>query len=442
MTLLAAMGVSILAAADASSTLGTVMLVIGVIALIIGAYLAYNALQDSKTYNARKEEVEEELASMRASRSAKAQPKKNTQTASKNKPKADPAQKDEVAAIRAQLEKANAALGRSKSDLKQLRKDHKQLKKKNHDATQELSTLRSKDKAQRDIKRKASTQDSGAQAALVDLRLELADVREELETWKARAQAKPEPVVAELAPEPEPEPVVHTEIPDGADVEELKVKIKQIEAAYEKKLHHAKREADQAARELREKSKRTSLTAERERRRADNNDKAYTITQRELDASRARVRMLEEQLHKVQFVATTATNQLIAQQDTAPQEPSSMEEDSVVVEVDAQTDELPDGQLDHEDTSEQAPAQEPVNEDVVVEADAQTEDSDVSDEDQTQTPEADATTGGEPQEEDAQETAPQEDETQIDSGLKIKHTNGLAEVSAVDDAWSDFDVEE
>lgn len=435
MTQLVAMGVSILAAADASSTLGTVMLIIGVIALAIGAYLAYTALQDSRTYHARQEEVDAELASLRASRPTKAQPKKNTQT--KAKPSVDPAKKDEIVAARAKLEKANTALTQSKADLKQLRKDHKQLKKKNHDASTELQSLRSKDKAQRDTKRQASTQDSGAQAALVDLRMELGDVRQELETWKARAKSKPEPapqpVVAHV-PEPKPEPIVHTEIPEGADVDDLKVKIKELEAAYEKKLHHSKREADGQARDLREKSKRTSLTAERERRRADNNDKAYTITQRELDASRARVRMLEDQLHKVQFVATTATNQLIAQQDVSePTSLSSSKEDSVVVEVDAQTDEQPDGQVDHDNAINQEPSNAPVNEDVVVEADAHTESKDVTSEDQTETPEADASTGGEPQDDSATEAV---------SEFQIKEPQGLAEVSAVDDAWSDFDLEE
>jgi hypothetical protein len=45
---------------------------------------------------------------------------------------------------------------------------------------------------------------------------------------------------------------------------------------------------------------------DRQRRRADNNDKAYKITQRELDAARDRVKLLEEALRRAGFAAASA----------------------------------------------------------------------------------------------------------------------------------------
>lgn len=312
MSLNAVMGVLLLGAA-APQGLSVGILVVGVVALLIGLYLSWTANQDAKAYRDSRTELEQEIETLKAQAKTSSKPKPTAKKKAQDTTKKAEPNHAKV------LETAQKELDQVQTDLKKLRQDHKQLREKNHNMSAELQDLRAKDKASRE-KKKETESESNAQQALVDLRFELAEAKQDVEQWKQRAQDLETQLDEAPSPAPEPEPVEEAstdEAPialgDVMENEAVQAKLQSIEKQNRNKVDRLKKDHAEAEKDLRGKLKRTSLNAERQRRRADNNDRAYTITQRELDAARERIQYLEEQLHKANFAASTATNQLLAQ---------------------------------------------------------------------------------------------------------------------------------
>ncbi|MEM1347081.1 MAG: hypothetical protein AAGI01_00900, partial [Myxococcota bacterium] len=102
------------------------------------------------------------------------------------------------------------------------------------------------------------------------------------------------------APEPKKRPKTEaSEAPAGESVEELR-------AYYDSRLSELQSDKDEQVAELRRKLHNSLIATDRERRRADNNDKAYLVTQRELDAARERLGLIEERIRKAAFAAESA----------------------------------------------------------------------------------------------------------------------------------------
>lgn len=431
-------GMLVLAQAPPSVSVG--VLVLGIISLVLGVYLTWSASQDAKTYKLKLEEMEQEKEQLKAAPvSAKAQP---SQSKSEPKPKAQKSSlEDDVKAAQAAQEALRKELEQLKSSHSSLKDENKSLREKQHLANQELSELRQKDKAARE--RKGSDADSNTQEALINLRLELSDalgqaaihqerVRElEAQLKSSRAEAKKtkkerDEAPAQAAPVVEAAPAASAQQADKGADQEQSAKLERELKSLRSQLSAAQQEKDSLERELREKLKRTARKVEDERRRADNNDKAYLITQRELDAARERLRLLDDQLNRAEFVASTAINHMTsapAPADEAPAAPAPKEEA----------------------VAAQAPAVEPVAEpaaEVTAEPAAETAPVEAQPEPAAE-PEVEPAVEAEVEAEAAPQEAP-EQEVEIDESLRAAvhaEPEGLSETSGVDEAWADLEDE-
>ena len=204
---------------------------------------------------------------------------------------------------------------------------------------------------------------------------------------------------------------------DSSADKEHSVKLERELKSLRSQLSAAQQDKDSLERELREKLKRTARKVEEERRRADNNDKAYLITQRELDASRERLRLRDDQLNRAEFVAATAINHMTSAPtpEVEPEQTTQQEEPAQLVEATPEATAAPQEEAVAAEATPQEAA--PVEAQPEVEAEV------------------------------AAEAAPQEapeQEVEIDESLRAAvhgEPEGLSETSAVDEAWADFEDE-
>jgi myosin heavy subunit len=335
------------------SPLSVIVLLAGLIAFILGIYLAMQSSAERDAFKEERKKLEEERealqkqAAQAPKKVEKVEPKKvEPKKAAEKVEKPEPKKSDEPSANEIDL----------KRQVDKLRGDNDELRKKQHDMTQDLKELRAREKEMRD--RRPELQSAGG---AVDLRIELGEVKAELEQWKQRAlESESHSSRVEVVSTPTPEPEAHEPITGdeaGEQIASLRAEIERLKRALDtetnnlrrsadeaysvsqKQLQHAQREHREADDELRKKLKATARDVDRQRRRADNNDKAYKITQRELDAARDRVRLLEEALQRASFAAASAA--VVASQEApakeAQAEPASVAPVAVVAPIAALT---------------------------------------------------------------------------------------------------------
>lgn len=352
--------VGTLVLAQASPTVSIGLLVLGLVLFALGAYLTWSANQTAATYRAKLDELEQEKEQLKqTSSSTPKAAKTKAEPTTKAKASAAPSLDEELKAAKAAQDSLRKELDSAKASLSSAKDENKTLREQKYNADQELSELRKKDKESRE--RRSADSDSNAQEALINLRLELSDAKGEsaiqrervreleaqLKALKEQGQGKkrgkkdaeeaeaqapapvatPAPVAAEAAPAVAPAAASNQE-----DLDKLTREISSLKA----QLNNLSNEKDGLERELREKLKRSARKVEDERRRADNNDKAYLITQRELDASRERYKLIEERLNRAEFAAEAAIGAIQAQasapvaEDAATQDAHDDAQDTVL----------------------------------------------------------------------------------------------------------------
>ncbi len=228
--------------------------------------------------------LDEALREAQSKKPAKTDKPAKAETSSKSEGK-----KPEPAVAAANLE-VERDLDDARSEIKDLKKQIYDLKKGSKDLRQQVKDA-SEDRV-------ADVPDSDM---LFDLREELADLKaENARLEEAAKQARKAPRAEPTPPpraEPTPAPVAVVTSSGDADVDALRAK-------YEKELDTLRQEV----RELDRKLKSTASNVDKQRRRADNNDRAYKITQRQYDGAQERVELLEAQAKRADFApATPAT---------------------------------------------------------------------------------------------------------------------------------------
>ncbi|MEZ4458461.1 MAG: hypothetical protein R3E66_01785 [bacterium] len=178
---------------------------------------------------------------------------------------------------------------KTQKELSELKDEVKSLKTKLHD-------LKSENK---DLKEAVENQAKPVVGndALFDLRQELAAAKAEVSALKAAPKAAskpaPEPKV-EVVEAPQDKPAAKVASANTVDADELKA----LRKKYEGELESQKRELLATISDLKAKLRNTSENMEKQRRRADNNDRAFKITQRQLDAVQERTELLEGELKR------------------------------------------------------------------------------------------------------------------------------------------------
>ncbi len=205
------------------------------------------------------------------SESKKSEPAKANKTESSQPSKAD--KKADA--------KLTKALSETKDEVKALKTQVYELKNENKDLKGEVE----------DLAKPAVGND-----ALFELRQELAEAKAQV----AALGQKPARAAA-----PTPAPVADKVVADApveraprearvADADE----IKELRKRYEAEIREVRNEANAAVNDLKSKMRATSQNTEKQRRRADNNDRAFKITQLQLDAVQERTVLLEGELRR------------------------------------------------------------------------------------------------------------------------------------------------
>jgi HAMP domain-containing protein len=253
-----------------------VVLLAGVVLAAVGAWLMNEGSRARRAYALKEEELKQERAKLEKKAPAKI---------------SKPVKAEEPKPVKAEAPQKSKALEEAQDEVKE-------LKKQVYDLKQELKDARSAEK-------KARESQSGVdQTTLLEAREELSAAKSEMLKWKAKAETLEAQGKKVKAVEPtEDAPVAPVKVTYQIDEDELdrlraeneKLRSgkestrsmvderRRIEAEFKKKLSNAARQTDQ------------------ERRRADNNDKAYKVTQRQLDAARERLEFLEAELKRAQF---------------------------------------------------------------------------------------------------------------------------------------------
>jgi len=293
------------------TNLGLMMLIAGLIAFIIGVILMNTASTERNTYKAAKDALDEERESLLA---------RGKSSVSKSKD-------DGPSAVELELTET----------VTKLREDLKKAKKKSHEQSKELEDLRARDKAARDAK--PSAEESASTASAGELHLQLSKVQNEnlelqqkikeleKEARSGKKTSKKAEATEEAAEEPKPKKKPKkeaVEAPAGESADELR-------AHYEERLAELRSEKDDLESDLRRKLNNSLIATDRERRRADNNDKAYLVTQRELDAARERLGLIEERIRKAAFAAES-TQEAEAAPEVAPHGDPVMDDAKAVAE--------------------------------------------------------------------------------------------------------------
>lgn len=471
-----------------SPTLAIILFVIGVVLFLTGLYLSYQSSQAQKTFEQAKSKLDEERSELEKRANTPAQSSKKS---SGSTPKKDAGKKPvETGLNAAQEEELRKQIGASRDKLSKQREKNKHITRERDDLKKRVSDLQS-----------ASNQPAHDANLLVDMRMELAEAKQEAALFKQRideleksgksrkkshksepVEAKPVEPIAEAKPAaPIPEAAASSSSEDqAAYIDELKGRIR-----------NGEREMREQESELRKRLKKQGRDVERQMRRADNNDKAYRITQRELDAARERITMLNEQLDRARFAASSTTQAQdhpglvdIAQLEVhaeVPEEEMTMESPEVtqdIIEQDAALAGAADiiGELANEASqviAEETPVEEPVEAELpepptqdepeslpepIEELPEQTQEA--PEQAQEATPEEEpASIADEPVAEVSEpvieelvvtdepvEVTPKAPEEHVEAQTEVERIaepgEGLAEVSDVDEAWGDIDLDD
>ena len=277
-----------------SPTFAIIVALGGLIALIIGVYLAYSGSQERRTYEEAKDRLENEKEELQKELNKARSGAKSSKKSKKDK-KSEPAK----APVAAKAVSSSEAEEELRKQLDEVRGKLTKQREKNHDITRERDNLRGQ---LSEAKEEAKQTGPIDQDALFDLRMELSEAKAEVETLKSKLASKPSKSKKDREPEPvqEPEPVkavepeVSAEPPSGDDIDA-------IHADYKSRLNKLDSKLKAQEKDLRDKLRSKTREADQNRKRADNNDKAYRITQRELDATRERLRLLEDIMRKMKF---------------------------------------------------------------------------------------------------------------------------------------------
>lgn len=180
--------------------------------------------------------------------------------------------------------KAQAApKAKDNKKLNELKDTVKKTKSQLHSAKAEIKTLKEAAKS-----KKNSTKNNGAKQdadLIFKLREEVGELKGALENAKTKATQKRQEKPAERV-----EKQVETEGLDDASREV----ISQLETAHRTKLKSLTEKHRKTEKEIRQKMRAASGNVDKQRRRADNNDRAYKITQRQVDALQERISFLEK----------------------------------------------------------------------------------------------------------------------------------------------------
>ncbi len=408
-----------------------ILFVIGAVLFLVGLFLSFKSSQAQKTFEEAKNKLDDERSDLERRANSKSSAPK--QQAAKSAPAETVVQDDE---LKKQLDKTREKLSKQREKNQHITRERDELKK-------EVSDLRS------EIKNPPKNAN-----ALVDLRMELAEAKqdalrykEQLEDYKSYASTrKAEKVEPKEEPKPKkevkPEPVVVASSSEDASEHQA------IVASLKGQLKDLEQQLRDQDKDLRHKLKKQGRDIEKQMRRADNNDKAYRITQKELDAARERINMLSDQLERARFALTTTSSVPAATQET----PAVVEEEEALI-VAPETAVVEAPVEEKVEQHEEAP----VEEAVIEEAPA---DEQVATEEETEAPVVEETAVDEQVAvEEAPEETPEEvvapEATPADSEEEAKKKNadtvvdliehqpsGLSEVSAVDEAWGDIDLED
>lgn len=406
-----------------------ILFVIGAVLFLVGLFLSFKSSQAQKTFEEAKNKLDDERSDLERRANSKSSAPK--QQAAKSAPAETVVQDDE---LKKQLDKTREKLSKQREKNQHITRERDELKK-------EVSDLRS------EIKNPPKNAN-----ALVDLRMELAEAKqdalrykEQLEDYKSYASTrKAEKVEPKPKKEVKPEPVVVASSSEDASEHQA------IVASLKGQLKDLEQQLRDQDKDLRHKLKKQGRDIEKQMRRADNNDKAYRITQKELDAARERINMLSDQLERARFALTTTSSVPAATQET----PAVVEEEEALI-VAPETAVVEAPVEEKVEQHEDAPVEEAVVEEAVVEeapADEQAETEETPVVEETAVDEQVAV-------EEAPEETPEEvvapEATPADSEEEAKKKNadtvvdliehqpsGLSEVSAVDEAWGDIDLED
>ena len=184
------------------------------------------------------------------------------------------------------------------------RSEIKELKKQVYDLKQETKDLRKQAKdAPTDDRPKVADSD-----VVFELREEIAQLKAEISRLQTEARSE-----ARTVETPRQEPKSVPEDTREADPQELR----DLQAKLEKQIEAAQQDARKEVSEIESRLKKTAANVDKQRRRADNNDRAYKITQRQLDAAQERIELLEAQLKKAGFGAEAPADAAAAVPQTA-----------------------------------------------------------------------------------------------------------------------------
>lgn len=209
-----------------------------------------------------------------------------------------------------------------KKELSSSKDELKNLKQKNYDLAQQL------DETREELETATRTAGTLSQDVLFDLRQELAEAKANLANKKSGPK-KESPALAQGDSAAQEAPVdfkktmISTPVSsaprdvaadaDASQTSELRAELEELKSSTDEQLRAAKKDLQRSERETQKKLKKAGRTADQQRRRADNNDKAYKITQRQLDVARERIEYLEGLVKKASFA--TATEQAEVEAD-------------------------------------------------------------------------------------------------------------------------------
>src|SRR5690554_6760918 len=282
--------------------------VLALAGILFGFWAFATAKKDRNAYLLAKTELEQKRAQLTSDRKSSGSSKKKTEKKESKKvaekPKASEKstqQSDEIRAIKEELSS-------NKDELKS-------LKQKNYDLAQQL------DEAQKGLETAARTSGAPSQELLFDLRQELAEAKAEVANLrankggskKAAAASKDDDFAAEQQAAVDSKktlistPVSTAPRDAAADAQnsDAQAELAALKSSSDEQLRAAKNDLQRLEKETQNKLKKAGRTADQQRRRADNNDKAYQITQRQLDVARERIEYLESLVKKAGFAAAT-----------------------------------------------------------------------------------------------------------------------------------------
>ncbi|GEM_PF-5023046 len=362
-------------------SLPIIIAVVGVIATIF-AYVFGSHSADTKVL-ALKEKLDDSNATSKpkASVSKKAPKKKKTQQ--KKAVKTEDSKK--LSEVKDSLKKLKGQLHSAKDEIKSLKEDAKKRKKTSRNTNAKKNS---------DV--------------IFSLREEVGELKSALENAKLKTKTKAR----------EKAPVEKTIETEGLDDASKKI-VDEIEAQHREKLKKVNDKHRKLEKESKSKLRKASSNVDKQRRRADNNDRAYKITQRQVDVLQERIAFLEKGENAVQIAAPGLVD--ASTQPKTKKLPATKAPESMVEEID---DAVPGGlEAPSEPTTiEMSP--------------------DLADElFKPSTDESDIASPSSIAEESTRQTL-RLDDVRMTNQLEIPDMKkSLAEPSAVDEAWAEFDVD-